>query len=273
MVKHDVNFAPSLALMTVLFTAAMMGCDGGANSAASEATAGQSAEKRGAEIVADFLKRDAAPLRKIRVRFTVRPEEGAEKIYELETWRRQTAEGTDTLTQVVKPADETGATLAIERPGQKTVVVAYSRSQDEFKEMDTNKMFIGGLTAGELLGEFSKYNYGFLGEKQADGRPANEVEGKLKPAAISIAPRIDILFGSDNNFPLELHLFDNTDREIRTYKVTELKDDAHPYAARTEIDNPIYKAKIIVEILSREFPEKADDAVFSREYLRQLARK
>jgi len=101
-----------------------------------------------------------------------------------------------------------------------------------------------------------------------------EVEGKIKPDADSIATRMNALFRADNYVPAELHLFDEGGREIRTYKITDLKDDPdHPYAARTEVDNPIYKAKIVIEILSREFPASLDDAMFTREKLKEFAKK
>lgn len=100
------------------------------------------------------------------------------------------------------------------------------------------------------------------------------VEGKLKPDTDSLVYRMNVLFLKDNNFPVELHFFDNNDREIRTYKVTELKGEpGQPYAARTEVENPIYKARIVIEFLSREFPSTLDDSIFTREKLRQFVRK
>ena len=135
-------------------------------------------------------------------------------------------------------------------------------------------MFFGGLTAGELLGEWHKYDFRVLGEKEAGGQKLLEVEGKIKPGESTIFARLSILFRSDNYMPVELHSFDNNGREIRTWRITEIKGDAdRPYAARTEIDNPVYKAKIVIEILSREFPATIDDATFTREKLKQIAKK
>ncbi len=232
-------------------------------------------DKRGNEIVAEYKKRDGAPLRKIRVRFTIKSEGEPDKIYELDTWRKQAADGTYTLSKIVKPAEDSDlATLTIEPNGQKATVVTYAKSRDEFRETDTGKMFFGGLTAGELLGEWDKYDYKFLGEKEIDGEKMLEVEGKLKSDADAAASRETGLFRADNYMLTELHMFDNNDREIRAYKVTDIKGDAdHPYAARTEVDNPVYKAKIIIEILSREFPDKLDDSLFTRETLKQYANK
>ncbi len=230
---------------------------------------------RGEEIVAEYLKRDAAPYRKVRVKFTVHTEGEADQIYEIETWRKQTPDVTTTLSQIVKSPDNTDvASLAIEPKGQKASVVTYAVSRDEFRETDTRKRFIGGLTAGELLGEWQKYAFRLVGEKDVDGRKVYEVEGKLKPDADSIASRMTVLFRADNYVPVELHLFDNNGREIRTYSSTGIKDDpVHPYAAKTEVDNPIYKAKITIEIVSREFPATIDDAVFSRDRLKAVSKK
>ncbi len=113
-----------------------------------------------------------------------------------------------------------------------------------------------------------------MGEKEIDNLKVLEVEGKLKPDAESVTSRTVALFRADNYIPVELHLFDAAGREIRTYKFSDFKDDPdHPFAARTEVDNPIYRAKIIIEILSREFPAILDDAMFTRERLKDLAQK
>jgi len=278
MVKHrfkKFSIITFLAVLGLLISQACGGRQGVETEIAKPSTTAESPEKRGLEIVNEYLKRDAAPFRKIRVRFTVREEGKPEEITELDTWRKQTAEGTTTLSQIVKPIEDSDlGTLTLEPKGRKTTVVTYAKSRDEFRESDTSKMFFGGITAGELLGEWDKFAYRLIGEKDVGGRRVFEVEGKLKPDADSIISRMNVLFRSDNYVPVELHLFDNNDREIRTYKITEFKDDPeHPYAAKTEIENPVYKAKIVVEILSRELPATIDDAMFSREKLKQIAQK
>ena len=73
---------------------------------------------------------------------------------------------------------------------------------------------------------------------------------------------------------MESHLFGADAKEIRTYKTMAVKDDAtHPYASRVEVDNPVYKSHVVIEILSREYPEKIDDAMFAREKLKETAKK
>lgn len=261
----------TLVSVLIIFT----GCGGPVSDPVSPSGTKVTPEKRGEEIVAEFLKRDASPFRKIRLRFTIKAEDEPEKIHEVDNWRKQTAEGTTTLTQIVKPAEDADlGSLTVEIKGQKSVVTTYVASRGEFRETDTKKMFFGGLTAGELLGEWDKFSYRLTGEKELDGGKVFEVEGKLKNDAESVISNMKVLFRADNYFPAELHFFDNTGREIRTYKVTELKESAgHMFAARTEADNPIYRSKITIEFLTCEFPQTLDDAMFSREKLKTLAKK
>lgn len=274
MVKRSFKSTRIATYLIIFSLFVFAGCGSRENAAAPSDTT-ESPEKRGEQIVAEYLKRDATPFRKIRVRFAIKIEGEPEKIYELDTWRKQTLDATTTLTQIVRPADESDlATLTTETVGQKTTVATYAASRDEFRETDTNKMFFGGITAGELLGEWGKFAYRLIGEKDAGGGKAFEVEGKLKEGANSVVSRMIVLFRQDNYLPAELHLFDNNGREIRTYKVAEFKDDpSHPYAAMTEVDNPVYKAHIVIEILNREFPATLDDSMFSREKLKQIVRK
>ena len=272
MVKRKNTPAAAILVVFALFLAT--GCGGNAPSHNAKTTPDDSSEKRGEEIVAEFLKRDASPFRKLRVRFTVTTEDEPAEIYELDVWRKQTADSTITLSQIVRPVYEAGATLSIENAGQKTSVITYAAARNEFRETDTNKMFIGGLTAGELLGEWYKFTYRFVGEKEANGRKVFEVEGALKDGFSSSISKMSVLFRADDYVPAELHLFDVGGREIRTYRMTAFNDDpVHPYATRTEVDNPIRKAKIVVDVLSRELPATIDDATFTREKLKELAKK
>ena len=232
-------------------------------------------QRRGEEIVAEFLKRDSAPYRKNRIRMTIAGPSDPMKVYELEIWRKQTPEETLTLTHVVQPADESDlAALSIERKGQPAVNVTYVSSTGEFRETGTNKMFFGGLTAQELLGEWDKYSYEFLGEKAVDGVKAFEVEGKLKPGSDSIIARSRILFRADTYMPPEVHLYSADSSELRTFQVKMFRNvSGHDVMWLTEIENHARKTKITIETLAVEFPEKANDAMFTRDNLKQIAQK
>lgn len=232
-------------------------------------------QQRGAQVVAEFLKREASPYRKNLVRMTIVGPSEPQKVYELEIWRKQTPEETLTLTHVLQPADESDlAALSVERKGQRAVNVTYVSSTGEFRETGTNKMFFGGLTAQELLGEWDKYNYELLGEKEFEGLKTFEVEGKLKPGSDSILARSRILFRADTYLPAEVHLFSSDGSELRAFKVKTFRNVAgHDVIWQTDIDNLARKTKITIETLNVEFPEKANDAMFTREHLKQIAQR
>jgi len=70
-----------------------------------------------------------------------------------------------------------------------------------------------------------------------------------------------------------LHLFDAGGKEMRTFNQREAKTEGRPYVTKTEVENHIYNSKITIEITSREYPATIDDAMFSREKLRQSVKK
>ncbi len=231
--------------------------------------------ERGAQIVAEYLKRDAAPYRKNRVRLSIASESEPSKVYELEISRKQTDAETLTLTHVVLPADESDlAALSIERKGVPTINVTYVSSMDQFRETGTNKMFFGGLTAQELLGEWDKYDYTMVEEKNLEGVKVYEVEGVLKPAADSTLSRTRTLFRADTYLPVEMHLFNSEGKELRTFKVKQFRNIGGREAVWvTEIENHVRPTKITIESLRLEWPEKMDDAMFTRDRLKQLSQR
>jgi hypothetical protein len=231
--------------------------------------------ERGSQIVAEYLKRDAAPYRKNRVRMKITSESEPLKVYELDISRKQTPTETLTLTHVVQPADESDlAALSIERKGQPAINVTYASSIDQFRETGTNKMFFGGLTAQELLGEWDKYDYNFLAEKNLDQVKYYEVEGVLKPSADSIIARTRTLFRADTYLPFEMHLLNSEGKELRTFTVTTYNKVAGRDAIWvTQIENHQRPTKLTIETLNLDFPEKVDDAIFTRERLKQLAQR
>src|SRR5688572_19794041 len=189
----------SVALL-IAFAFVSFGCsDAGSadNAPASQLETGSTANK-GNEAMAEYLKRDNTPFRKNRVRFTITSEEEPKKVYEIDTVRKQAGTDTLTLTQIVKPAEESDlASLTVESVGKPTSVATYVASMDEFRETDTGRMFFGGLTAGELLGEWNKFDYRLLGEKTVDGQQVLELEGKLKKPGTSLIARMHILMRAD----------------------------------------------------------------------------
>lgn len=232
-------------------------------------------QQRGAEIVAEYLKRDASPYRKNRVRMTIAAPSEPVKVYELEIWRKQTPAETLTLTHIVQPSDESDlAALSIERPGQPATNVTYVSSTDQFRETGTNKMFFGGLTAQELLGEWDKYGYQLLSEKDLNGVKVYEVEGNLKVPGYSVITRSVTLFRADNYLPAEMHLFNSEGNELRSFRVSKYGNVAGRNVMwLTEIDNLSRQTKITIETLGLEFPEKVDETTFTRDRLKQIAQR
>ncbi|HKR60513.1 MAG TPA: outer membrane lipoprotein-sorting protein [Pyrinomonadaceae bacterium] len=230
-------------------------------------------QQRGAQVVAEYLKRDASPYRKNRVRMTIAAPNEPLQVYELEIWRKQTSAETLTLTQVIQPAHESDlAALSVEQKGQPAINVTYVSSTDQFRETGTNKTFFGGLTVQELLGEWDKYDYQLLSEKDLNGVKVYEVEGKLKPSADSVIARSMTLFRADTYLPAEVRLFNSVGKEFRIFKVTKYNSvAAHDVIWLMEIENLSRQTKITIETLGMEFPEKADVAIFSRDRLKQIA--
>lgn len=272
-------FERHFPIITVTVTSAallmFLACGGGGSVQNSTSTGSENIYSRGRQIIDEYLKRDASPFRKTRIRFTVAEADEPVRVYEIESSRKQTPTETTTLTEIVLPVEDSGtSTLTLEAKDKKTIVVTYAASRNEFRETDTKKMLFGGLTAGELLGEWEKYDFKLLGEKEISGVKTYEIDGKLKSDADSVVSRINGRFRADNFVPVELHLFGSDGNEIRTYKTIQIKDDPqHPYASRLEVENLVYKSHITIDVLNREFPASIDDSMFVREKLKSSVRK
>jgi hypothetical protein len=243
----------------------------------SEETAPASKKKeadRGELIVAEYLKRDSSPFRKSRVRMTVKPDQGRTDNYLLETSRKQTEGKTLTLTRVLEPKEDSDiATLTIEKKSQPSVNINYIASQERFRESGTNRMFFGGLTSQELLGEWDKYDSKFLGERKEGekGEKIWEVESRLKPKADSFIKRIVTHFGTEDYLPKKLSLFNYQDKEIRTFDIIETKVfDEKKAVSKTIIRNHLHKTTVTIEVLDMSFPENIAAEKFERGHLKTL---
>jgi hypothetical protein len=206
---------------------------------------------------------------------TVTSETDAPKTYELEVWRKQTDSETLTLSHVVKPETETDVgSLSTQHPGQPTVSVSYAQATDRFYETGSSKQFFGGLTTQELLGEWDKYDFRLLGEKDADGASAYELEGTLKPKIDSPIFKMVPLIRKETFMPAWVRLFDSRGDEIRTYHILEYRlIEGRTVIWRTEIINNVRKTKVMIELLSQSYPTSLDDNILTRENLKRLVRK
>jgi hypothetical protein len=263
--------ATAAVLLPVLVGAAVTGCSDESSklSSADGKTQPTSAANRGNEIIAEMLRRDAAPYQKIRVRFNIMTADEENKTYELEVWRKRSENGTVTFTQIVKPLEDSDlASLTDETPGKPTTVTTYSSTLKDFRETGTNKMFFGGITAGELLGEWDRFDFRLVKEDPQQF----QLEGRLKNGEFGTVARMEVSMRSDNYVPMQLRLFDSSEKHIRTFDVLETRSDEHgTYAFRTVVDNPIYRSKTEIEVLSREFPATIDAAIFTKERLKAIA--
>jgi hypothetical protein len=230
-------------------------------------------KQRGAQIVAEYLKRDASPYRRQRVRLTITSASEPLKVYELEISRKQTQAETATLTHVVQPADESDlAALSVERKGEPAVNITFVSSTGQFRETGTNKMFFGGLTAQELLGEWEKYDYSLLAEKDLNGVKVYEVEGTLRPPSDSTIAKTRNLFRADTYLPAEMHLMDSDGKDLRTFRVTKYnKVSDRDVVWLTEIENHSRPTRVVIETLSIDWPDKVDEAIFTRERVKEIA--
>src|SRR2546421_456648 len=82
-------------LLCVLFAAVFSACSiGSGEMNSAQRPIKSSDDDRGNQIVTEYLKRDTAPYRKDRVRFTVREEDGKTEVSEVDVWRRQSGDVT-----------------------------------------------------------------------------------------------------------------------------------------------------------------------------------
>ena len=71
-----------------------------------------------------------------------------------------------------------------------------------------------------------------------------------------------------------MHLFNSEGKELRSFKVKKYGNVAgRDVIWLTEIENPSRQTKITIETLGLEFPEKVDEAMFTRDRLKQIAQR
>jgi hypothetical protein len=263
-----------ICLVTLLFFFAFLAtaCVDRASTTSPEPAARPKAD-RGNEIVDEYVRRSASPYRKDAVRLTVRGGSEPEVVYELDVYRRQNESGTTTLSIIKKPAENAGtASLSIEVPDEPTVNVTYSAARGDFRETGTEKMYFGGLTIQELLGEWSKYDHTFKGERTEGQDTRWEVAGKLKDGKRSLIETTTLFFDSETNLPVATELFDRSGKKLRTYKAGRIASTGgKPYVSVMNVENHIYNTQITIEVLSRAYPETLDDSLFTRERLKRSA--
>jgi hypothetical protein len=228
---------------------------------------------RGAEIVAEYQKRESTPTRHVQLRMTIISANEPEKEYEFEIWRKRDQNETKSLLHVIKPSTERGlVSLSTQSKGQEPVNVSYRPDKNEFLESKSDDQAFGGLTVQEILGDWSKYESRLVSEKDVDGVKMYEIENTLKPGEASTIKRFIVLIRADNMLPAEAHVFNGQDTEIRTYRIKEFRTiEGHPTFWRIEIENPVRKNTIKLEVLNESFNQRLDDQIFARDNMKKLA--
>ncbi len=255
-------------ILLLVLSGALYGC-AGENRQQTEARQ----RERGAEIVAEYRRRDAAPNRHLRLRMTITAQNEPPRDYEFEIWRTQNSDETRTLMRVLRPETERDLnSLIIERRGQRSENVSYRRASNDFQEFDSGRRVFGGLTVMELMGEWDNYNHRLIGERETNGVRLYEVENTLKPNGTSAIERFVALFRADTMLPVEAHLFNAANVEIRTYYIREHRTiNGRPTIWRVDIENHQRNTRLGIEMLDVNFDERLDDGIFTRENLRRLA--
>ena len=134
------------------------------------------------------------------------------------------------------------------------------------------KLFFGGLTSQELLGEWDKYKSRLISKKE--DKKIFEIESMLKKDSKSVIKRIVTHFGWDDYLPRELHLFNSEGKELRAFIINEFQTfNGKKMVSKTTIRNHIYKATIIIEVLEMSFPKSLPDKMFERESLKNYVSK
>lgn len=129
-----------------------------------------------------------------------------------------------------------------------------------------NKAFFGAVTLQEFLGEWDKFDFRLVNEKDVNGFESYEIEGRLKAQA-QFHHR-----AAHGSFPWR-HVSACRDagvrsdrQELRTFRVTEYHSFGdRAVVGRMEIENLIFKTTVVVEVLNMMFPDKLRDDLFTRE--------
>jgi hypothetical protein len=71
-----------------------------------------------------------------------------------------------------------------------------------------------------------------------------------------------------------MRAFNSDSEELRTFRMTDYRNfSGRTVVGRMEIINHIFKTTVTVEILNMMFPERMDDNLFTREHLKQIAKR
>lgn len=153
--------------------------------------------------------------------------------------------------------------------------VRYVQSTDSFVAVSdpASEDSLFGMTLQELAeGQPEKYDFSLIGDDSYNGTPVYRMNGKLKAAAESKFPRLELLVSTQNFAALEADFYDNHNELARRLTVSK-SDQLAGHWTRTvwSIDNRARQKKIDFETIDMKYDQNLSDSVFTREHLKKLA--
>ena len=153
--------------------------------------------------------------------------------------------------------------------------VRYVQSTDSFVAVSdpASEDSLFGMTLQELAeGQPEKYEFSLIGDDAYNGTPVYRMNGKLKTAAESKFPRLEMLISKQNFVALQADFYDNHNELARRLTVSK-SDQLAGHWTRTvwSIDNRARQKKIDFETIDAKYDQNLSDSVFTREHLKKLA--
>jgi len=153
--------------------------------------------------------------------------------------------------------------------------VRYVQSTDSFVAVSdsASEDALFGMTLQELAeGQPEKYEFSLIGDDAYNGTPVYRMEGRLKVAAESKFPRLELLISKQNFVALQADFYDNHNELARRLTVSKTEQMAgHWTRTAWSIDNRARQKKIDFEASEVKYDQNQGDSVFTREHLKKIA--
>lgn len=153
--------------------------------------------------------------------------------------------------------------------------VRYIQSNDSFVVVtdSASEDALFGMTLQELAeAQPEKYDFSLIGDETYNGTPVYRMEGKLKPAAESKFPRINLLISQQNFVALQAEFYDNHNELARQLTVSKTDQIAGRWTRIAwSIDNRARQKKIDFDAVDVKYDQNLSDAIFTREHLKKIA--
>ncbi|HET8675615.1 MAG TPA: outer membrane lipoprotein-sorting protein, partial [Blastocatellia bacterium] len=179
------------------------------------------------------------------------------------------------LVEFTSPAQERDRNaLVIISPQGNIEATRYIQSSNTFASVNNvvSEDSLFGMTMQELAdGQTEKYNFRLVGEESFEGKPAYRIEGKLKDGMESKFPRLVLLISKENYAALVAEFYDNQNQLIRRVTVDNIAEhNGHWTRMRWVVDNLARQKKISFETIKIAYDVQLNDAIFSRDHLKQI---